>query len=234
VISRSAATAVMTGPDQGLIAAAPEIETAVQTACALPVLALSWVSATDGLTATRSLPPAGAAVALARHDRPRLLVLQLLTAVAGGPAAAGHLIGRRLGDDLSGWLSGAAAFVLAAHINYCRHPLLDTQTVSAGDYFSLCFSPVLLIGPMPEIREYWLVRTARVTGGEQRVNARVRPGGLGREVAYLTRFGLVAMRKGVSSVGADPRISRTPENAPRSRRSYEPGTETLPARARGR
>lgn len=135
--------------------------------------------------ATPSVAPA---VGPTVHVDPALLVLEMLTAVLSGLAAAVYLNrSRTLGDEFFGWLAVAAVFAVAAHINYFLYPSLYARVVSVGDVFRLCFYVVLLVGSAREIWSYWLAMPEAMVVSERRRIACDLHDGLAQELAYVTR-----------------------------------------------
>ena len=139
-------------------------------------------------TAITPYSPARAPAAPVLHTDPGLLALQMATAAFDLAAAAGYL-GRSQRPDggLFGWLSAAAVFAAAAHLNYFLYPSLYARVVSVGDTFRLCFFIVLLAGSMREIWSYWQALSQVMVTRERRRIARDLHDGLAQELAYLTR-----------------------------------------------
>jgi signal transduction histidine kinase len=160
-------------------------------ACMVSGLALTLVTgafAAHLRPAVTARPPVRFSTPPMLDADPRLLALEMLTAVVAALAAVGYLIrSRRLGDEFFGWLAIAAVFGAAAHINYFLYPSLYLHMVSVGDAFRLCFYAVLLIGSMREIWSYWRALPDAMVVSERRRIARDLHDGLAQELAYLTR-----------------------------------------------
>ena len=139
-------------------------------------------------TAITAYSAARAPAAPVLHTDPGLLALQMATAAVDAAAAAGFL-GRSQRPDggLFGWLSAAAVFAAAAHLNYFLYPSPYARVVSVGDTFRLCFFIVLLAGSMREIWSYWQALSQVMVTRERRRIARDLHDGLAQELAYLTR-----------------------------------------------
>ena len=132
--------------------------------------------------------PARAPALPVLHADPGLLALEMATAAFDLTAAAGYLgKSRRPDGGLFGWLSAAAVFAAAAHLNYFLYPSLYARVVSVGDTFRLCFYIVLLAGSMREIWSYWQALSQVMVTRERRRIARDLHDGLAQELAYLTR-----------------------------------------------
>ena len=105
-----------------------------------------------------------------------------------GVAAVGFLrSSQRLGDEFLGWLSIAAVFAAASHVNYFLYPSLYSQWVHIGDAFRLCFYALLLTGSMREIWSYWHALSEAAVAEERRRIARDLHDGLAQELVYLAR-----------------------------------------------
>lgn len=139
-------------------------------------------------TAITAYFPARAPAAPVVHTDPGLRALQIATAAVDVAAAAGYL-GRSQRPDgaLFGWLSAAAVFAAASHLNYFLYPSQYARVVSVGDTFRLCFFIVLLAGSMREIWSYWQALSQVMVTRERRRIARDLHDGLAQELAYLTR-----------------------------------------------
>ncbi len=139
-------------------------------------------------TAITAYSPARAPAPPVLPADPGLLALQMATAAVDVAAAAGYLSrSRRPDGGLFGWLSAAAVFAAAAHLNYFLYPSLYARVVSVGDTFRLCFYCVLLAGSMREIWSYWQALSQVMVTRERRRIARDLHDGLAQELAYLTR-----------------------------------------------
>jgi signal transduction histidine kinase len=108
-------------------------------------------------------------------------------AVVDGAAAAVYLYkAQKTGEEFFGWLSFAAVFAAAAHINFF-YPSLYIQTVSAGYVFRLCFYLLLVVGSMREMWTHWLSVPQAMVADERRRIACDLHDGLAQELAFLTR-----------------------------------------------
>lgn len=160
--------------------------------CVVGILALAFLF--TALFATDLPVEVAAASAGAPHapsvlqPAPALLILELLTATAGGAAVFRYLSRcRRLDDDFFGWLAIAAVFATASQVSYIVHPSAYASLISVGDGFRLCFYVVLLLGSMREIHSYWLTLSESMVSTERRRIARDLHDGLAQELAYLMR-----------------------------------------------
>jgi signal transduction histidine kinase len=114
-----------------------------------------------------------------------LLALEVLTAAVVGAAAAVYLYqAQKAGEEFFSWLSFAAVFAAAAHIN-CFYPYI--QTGSAGGVLRLCFYVLLVVGSMREMWTHWLTVPQSMVADERRRIARDLHDGLAQELAFLTR-----------------------------------------------
>ena len=147
---------------------------------------VTWVFAAHLPVAVTVVPASRSWPAL--HSAPALLVVQMLTAVTIGLAAAGYLArSRQLGDEFSGWLAVGAVFAAASQVNYLLYPSIYAGVVSVGDVFRLCFYAVLLGGSMREVRQYWVALADAGVADERSRIAGDLHDGLGQELAYLAR-----------------------------------------------
>ena len=161
-------------------------------ACVGAVLVLTvlvdWALCRHLPTAITAYSPAPAPAAPVLHTDPGLRALQMATAAVDVAAAAGYLgRSRRPDGGLFGWLSAAAVFAAAAHLNYFLYPSMYVGVVSVGDTFRLCFFVVLLAGSMREIWSYGQALSQVMVTRERRRIARDLHDGLAQELAYLTR-----------------------------------------------
>ena len=139
-------------------------------------------------TAITPYSPARAPDPPVLHADPGLRALELATAVFDVAAAARYLGWyRRPERGLCGWLSAAAVFAAAAHLNYFLYPPLYARAVSVGDTFRLCFYVALLAGSMREIWSHWQALSQVIVNRERRRIARDLHDGLAQELAFLTR-----------------------------------------------
>ena len=160
---------------------------ACATGCPALVIFLVWLAGVH-LRMPATLPPAAGVTGRSVFDTdPVLLALEVLTAVVDGAAAAVYLYkAQKTGEEFFGWLSFAAVFAAAAHINFF-YPSLYIQTVSAGYVFRLCFYLLLVVGSMREMWTHWLSVPQAMVADERRRIARDLHDGLAQELAFLTR-----------------------------------------------
>lgn len=139
-------------------------------------------------TAVTAYSPARAPGPPVLRADPGLRAVEMATAVFDVAAAACYLARhRRTERGLFGWLSAAAVFAAAAHLNYFLYPSLYARAVSVGDTFRLCFYVVLLAGSMREMWSYWRALSQVIVTRERRRIARDLHDGLAQELAFLTR-----------------------------------------------
>ena len=193
-------------PGLVLAAGAAGVATAVLVAVLVSELSGPW-------------PPPAAALLPARppvppelHAEPVLLTLQLFMTLLYGVAAVGFLRrSQRAGDEFLGWLSIAAIFAAAAHVNYFLYPSLYSPWVHIGDAFRLCFYAVLLAGSMREIWAYWQALSETAVAQERRRIARDLHDGLAQELAYLARN--LDLLEGDTGGGTVSRLRRAVDRA---------------------
>jgi signal transduction histidine kinase len=154
--------------------------------------------------------------------------LQAAVAIAAG---FGYLRrSARPGDECCAWLSVAAIFAAAAHLNYAVDPPTYADRLSLGDMLRLCFYVVLLIASAREIGSYWRTLASALIAAERRRIARDLHDGLSQELAFLTR-NLTSLQLGADHAAVDDLLGSVERAREVSRDAIKQVAAPVPASA---